>query len=78
MYHFDESIIKPFVRECIGKTDKVIDADTNQPVNWKKVETILAQSDGHLVNLHLSPSTTDFPDIPLNTTDLKTLFSFNS
>lgn len=31
MYHFDESIIKPFVRECIGKTNPVIEA------NFKKL-----------------------------------------
>ncbi|MBA6336687.1 succinylglutamate desuccinylase/aspartoacylase family protein [Colwellia sp. BRX8-3] len=31
MYHFDESIIKPFVRECIGKKNQVIEA------NFKKL-----------------------------------------
>lgn len=31
MYHFDESIIKPFVQECIGKDDKAIEA------NFKKL-----------------------------------------
>lgn len=30
MFHFDESIIKPFVRECIGKTNKVIEANFKQ------------------------------------------------
>lgn len=27
MYHFDESIIKPFVQQCIGKDDATIEAD---------------------------------------------------
>jgi predicted deacylase len=31
MYHFDEGIIKPFVRECIGKNDETIEA------NFKKL-----------------------------------------
>ncbi len=30
MYHFDESIIKPFVQECIGKDDKTIESNFKQ------------------------------------------------
>ena len=47
MYHFDESIIKPFVRECIGKTDKVIEA------NFKKLmrESIEEKLDHNIYGL---------------------------
>jgi predicted deacylase len=47
MYHFDESIIKPFVRECIGKTDQVIEA------NFKKlmIESIEEKLDHNIYGL---------------------------
>lgn len=47
MYHFDEDIIKPFVRECIGKDDKSIE------VNFKKlmIESIEEKLDHNIYGL---------------------------
>jgi len=47
MYHFDETIIKPFVRECIGKSDKTIEA------NFKKlmIESIEEKLDHNIYGL---------------------------
>lgn len=46
-----------------------IDADTNQPVDWKKIETLLARTGTPCVSLHLGPTVQDCPDIPVDTTD---------
>jgi uncharacterized protein (UPF0276 family) len=46
-----------------------IDAETNQPADWKKVEALLAQTDTPFVNLHLAPTTKDYPNLPSKTTD---------
>jgi predicted deacylase len=47
MYHFDEDIIKPFVRECIGKSDQTIEA------NFKKlmIEAIEEKLDHNIYGL---------------------------
>ena len=43
-----------------------IDAETSQPADWGKVETLLVQSDTSFVNVHLTPTTQDYPDIPVD------------
>ena len=45
-----------------------IDTETNQPADWSKVETLLAQTDTPFVNLHFSPKAADHPDIPVDST----------
>ena len=45
-----------------------IDTETDQPADWRKVETLLAQTDTPFVNLHLAPKAADYPDIPVDTT----------
>ncbi|MCP5095915.1 MAG: hypothetical protein GY943_10205, partial [Chloroflexi bacterium] len=47
-----------------------IDTETKQLPDWSKVETLLKQTDTPLVNLHLSPTIQDYPNIPVDTTDL--------
>jgi uncharacterized protein (UPF0276 family) len=46
-----------------------VDTETGQPADWDKVETLLSQTGTPLVNLHLAPSTRDYPDIPVDTVD---------
>jgi uncharacterized protein (UPF0276 family) len=46
-----------------------IDAETGKPADWKRIEALLAQSNTPLVNLHLAPTTEDYPDIPIDSTD---------
>ena len=41
-----------------------IDASTNQPVDWKNAEALLARTGTPFVSLHLGPTTQDCPDIP--------------
>ena len=45
-----------------------IDTETDRPADWRKVETLLAQTDTSFVNLHLAPKAADYPDIPVDTT----------
>jgi len=47
-----------------------IDTETKQLPDWNKVETLLNRTDTPLVNLHLSPTVQDYPNIPVDTTDL--------
>ena len=46
-----------------------IDWETNAPADWNKVEALLAQTDTPFVNLHLAPTTKDYPGVPSKTTD---------
>ena len=46
-----------------------IDADTNQPVDWKNAEALLLQTGTPFVSLHLGPTAQDCPDIPPDTAD---------
>jgi len=46
-----------------------IDAETNSPADWNKVEALLVQTDTPFVNLHLAPTTKDYPNVPSKTTD---------
>ena len=46
-----------------------IDTETGQPADWKKVETLLTQTDTPLVNVHLAPTAEDYTEIPVGTTD---------
>ncbi len=47
MYHFDESIIKPFVQRCIGKDDATIEADFKQLM----IDTIEQKLDHNIFGL---------------------------
>jgi uncharacterized protein (UPF0276 family) len=49
--------------------NNAIDTETGQPADWRKVETLLAQTNTPFVNVHLAPSTGDYPDIPADTTE---------
>lgn len=44
----------------------VIDTETNQPVNWDKVERLLNQTETPFVNVHLSPTVQDYADSPVD------------
>ena len=46
-----------------------IDLETKQTPDWGKVEALLNQTDTTLINLHLSPSIQDYPNIPADTID---------
>jgi uncharacterized protein (UPF0276 family) len=46
-----------------------VDTETHQAADWRTVETLLAQTETPLVNVHLAPTTMDYPDIPAETTD---------
>lgn len=46
-----------------------IDAETNAPADWNKVEALLAQTDTPFVNLHLALTTKDYPNVPSQTAD---------
>jgi uncharacterized protein (UPF0276 family) len=46
-----------------------IDAETNAPADWNKVEVLLAQTDTAFVNLHLAPTTREYPNVPSKTTE---------
>ena len=45
-------------------TSDAIDAETSQPADWEKVETLLAQTDTPLINVHLALCTEDHPGVP--------------
>jgi uncharacterized protein (UPF0276 family) len=47
----------------------VIDMETGQLVEWDDVETLLIQTGTPNVNVHLAPSSKDYPDIPVDTAD---------
>jgi len=46
-----------------------IDMETGQPADWRKVETLLTQTNTPFINVHLAPSPEDYPDIPADTTE---------
>jgi uncharacterized protein (UPF0276 family) len=46
-----------------------IDTETKRPADWARIEMLLAQTETPFVNLHLSPTGDDYPDIPISTTD---------
>jgi uncharacterized protein (UPF0276 family) len=46
-----------------------IDVETGQPADWAQVETLMAQTGTPLVNLHLTLTVKDYPDIPIDTRD---------
>lgn len=46
-----------------------IDTETRQPADWRKVESLLAQTNTSFINVHLEPMTDDHPDSPADTTD---------
>jgi uncharacterized protein (UPF0276 family) len=46
-----------------------LDSETNRPVDWNKVEALLAQTGTPQVNLHIATTVEDCPGIPLDTTD---------
>ncbi|MFN8496003.1 MAG: DUF692 family protein [Caldilineaceae bacterium] len=43
-----------------------LDMETKQPADWAKVEMLVAQTGTPFINLHLSPSVKDHPDVALN------------
>jgi hypothetical protein len=45
-----------------------IDTETQQPADWDKVESLLAQTGTPWVNLHLGTRTRDYPELPADTT----------
>jgi uncharacterized protein (UPF0276 family) len=47
-----------------------IDAEANAPADWNKIETLLAQTDTPFVNLHLAPTTKNYPGVPSQSADL--------
>jgi uncharacterized protein len=46
---------------------EAIDTETNQPANWHKIESLLAQTDTPFINLHLEARTAVYPDLPHDT-----------
>ena len=48
-----------------------VDARINQPADWNQIEALMEQTHTPLINVHLSPLDTDFPDIPADTGDPK-------
>lgn len=42
------------------------DVETERPVQWELVERIMARTDTPLINLHLTPTPEDIPDLPPN------------
>ena len=46
-----------------------IDCDTGGSVDWKKIETLVAQTDTRHINLHLMPFVDDHPFIPIDSTE---------
>jgi hypothetical protein len=50
-------------------TGDVLDAETGRPADWAKVERLLAQTNTPLVNVHLSASAAEYPDLPPDTED---------
>jgi hypothetical protein len=56
------------LRVGLGIND-AIDVEIGQPADWDKVEALLSQTGTPLVNVHLAPSTRDYPDIPADTVD---------
>lgn len=46
-----------------------IDTETQRLADWGRIEMLLAQTGTPFVNLHLSPTSDDYPEIPANTTD---------
>lgn len=47
-----------------------LDTETNQLPDWNKVETLLSRTRTPLVNVHLTPTVQDYPNIPVDTIDL--------
>ncbi len=52
-----------------GGRGEVIDTETKQPVNWDKIESLLAQTKTPFVNVHLMQSAAEFPHIPHESAD---------
>lgn len=53
----------------VGKGLKTaLDTDTRQPVEWQKIDQLLAQSDTPYINLHLNILRDDYPQLPSDTT----------
>ncbi len=46
-----------------------IDTEKKQPADWRRMESLLAQTGTPYVNLHLLPLVSDFPDLPEATDD---------
>jgi uncharacterized protein (UPF0276 family) len=46
-----------------------IDAETGQPADWARIETLMAQTETPFVNAHLASRVQDHPDMPANTND---------
>jgi uncharacterized protein len=49
--------------------DDAIDAETGQPADWARIETLMAQTETPFVNVHLASRVQDHPGIPANTND---------
>ena len=45
-----------------------LNTETKQPVEWKKIDQLLEQSDTYYINLHLNILKTDYPELPQDTT----------
>lgn len=45
---------------------EALDFETQQPADWRKVETLLAQTATPFINLHLSPTVQEHPGVALN------------
>jgi len=52
----------------LGKGD-LIDTETRQPVDWTRIESLLAQTATRHVNVHLSPRSADFPGLAHDVAD---------
>lgn len=48
--------------------DSAIDTETGAPIDWQRIELLLARTDTPYVNLHLAPETDAYPDIPVDST----------
>jgi uncharacterized protein (UPF0276 family) len=48
---------------------EAINTETGDPAEWGKIEELLEVTNTPLVNLHLAPSTDNYPDIPAESTE---------
>lgn len=44
-----------------------VEAGTNRPANWEKIERLLAQTSTPFISIHLSPTVTDHSHLPVDT-----------
>jgi uncharacterized protein len=61
-----------FPLSVTGGDSTVYDGEIKRPVNFSRIERLMAQTDTPLVNLHLTPSIRDNPDLAPNDFSLAT------